>query len=728
MSNESPSANPQHSNARAVRRTVTSVVCLLLLSSLAAGCWFWSGSEKQRKLDVTIASTTSSHTELTGPLEKTSGYVGPEACAACHRERVAEFIQTKHFLACREPQADKMPRAFLTEQGRVPSREPQIEFEMTQTQEGFFQTAIRSTSGGVRSSTSRIDLQYGSPPNDEVYFSWKGDFLYELPVAWLHPQQEWGISTFNPDSGGDFSRPMSVRCLECHTTWMEHLPGTQNGFKRDHAILGVTCERCHGPAQPHVDFHRMHPDEQSGAEILHPGRLSRERLIEVCTQCHSNAIKHRGPAYSYRPGQLLDESYKTTSSRYPEENHVANQIQSLRESKCFQQSDSMTCITCHDPHHSSAAAPEIEAQASHSCTTCHQETACHARPQLPTGVQHQCVACHMPAHRKIQVYFDTTKDTYVAPVMAYEHQIRIDPMATQTVLWEWHKKQPGDENALLAKSLANSLYQHWNDEGDRRRQNSRHLAAADAYREALRFQSDPDVESKLKAVLADRSTIDVQSMVAARQIRQQQYRDAAITLEKILLLKPDQAQAHGKLGAVYATLGQKTRAVEHLEAVRQCDPDDAYGEGMLGWLAYNDGQYASAIEHYQQADEMEPFKAKLHFQWGLACMKMESWKSASDQFRLAVTIDPRHADASDALSQSLQKQGDFDGAIQSARRAVMLTERKRPEFLLQLAESLADNRQLAEAQQVAVESLNVTRPNDAELMLRIRRRLQEYQK
>ena len=149
---------------------------------------------------------------------------------------------------------------------------------------------------------------------------------------------------------------------------------------------------------------------------------------------------------------------------------------------------------------------------------------------------------------------------------------------------------------------------------------------------------------------------------------------------------------------------------------------------MLGWLAYNDGQYASAIEHYQQADEMEPFKAKLHFQWGLACMKMESWKSASDQFRLAVTIDPRHADASDALSQSLQKQGDFDGAIQSARRAVMLTERKRPEFLLQLAESLADNRQLAEAQQVAVESLNVTRPNDAELMLRIRRRLQEYQK
>ena len=195
MSNESPSANPQHSNARAVRRTVNSVVCLLLLSSLAAGCWFWSGSEKQRKLDVTIASTTSSHTELTGPLEKTSGYVGPEACAACHRERVAEFIQTKHFLACREPQADKMPRAFLTEQGRVPSREPQIEFEMTQTQEGFFQTAIRSTSGGVRSSTSRIDLQYGSPPNDEVYFSWKGDFLYELPVAWLHPQQEWGIST-----------------------------------------------------------------------------------------------------------------------------------------------------------------------------------------------------------------------------------------------------------------------------------------------------------------------------------------------------------------------------------------------------------------------------------------------------------------------------------------------------------------------------------------------------
>ena len=82
---------------------------------------------------------------------------------------------------------------------------------------------------------------------------------------------------------------MTVRCMECHTTWMEHATGT-NLFRRQGAIMGVTCERCHGPGAAHVEHHRAHPGEKSPSGILNPITLDRERLIE----CRDDAVSEFG--------------------------------------------------------------------------------------------------------------------------------------------------------------------------------------------------------------------------------------------------------------------------------------------------------------------------------------------------------------------------------------------------------------------------------------------------
>ena len=216
-------------------------------------------------------------------------------------------------------------------------------------------------------------------------------------------------------------------------------------------------------------------------------------------------------------------------------------------------------------------------------------------------------------------------------------------------------------------------------------------------------------------------------MVAARQIRLQQYSEAAVTLEEILRLKPNLAQAHGKLGSVYATLGDRDRATTHLQAVREHDPDDAYGEAMLGWLDTITGHYQSASEHYRLADEIEPYKAKLQYQWGLALLKAESWTEAEAHFRQALTIDPSHFQACLGLSQSLKNQGQIEKSIAYARQAVKITDRKQPEALLNLAECFAENKQLALARQAAEEALLAARQSSNELISKIQRRLMEYQ-
>ena len=669
--------------------------------------------------------TSMSHSERAPRADQ--GYLGPQACAECHRERVAEFSKTKHFAACCVPRDDAMPAGFLAGNGHFQSRIAPVEFEMGRSEQGWTQTATLQTPAGKQQTTSLIDLKYGSSPTDEVYFTWRGDRLYELPIAWLHPQKSWGSSTFDPDGEGDFSRPMTPRCLECHNTWFEHQPGTLNQYNRDTFILGVTCERCHGPGREHVTYHRQHPAERLGTAIVKPAQLSRERLLDVCGQCHSNAIKHRGPAFSYRPGQPLEESYRMATSRHPEEDHVANQMKYMRESKCFQQSETLTCITCHDPHKVSTSTTDHSSSAT-SCLKCHQIDRCSQRPHVPVAVQDNCAGCHMPARNKIQVHFETESDSKVAPVKAYEHRIAIYPTATQEVLYDWYRQQPGDDDRRKATELASTLSQHWIEEAERCRRDHRLLAAMDAYRNAIRFVPSAEIQSRLTEATQLRTAIDEKWFQAIRLIRQEKYPEAIVTLEAMLQINPDLAKVHGKLGAVYATLGQREKATSHLKLVATLAPDDAYGAGMLGWISFLDGNYETAIEQYKIADEIEPYNAKVHYQWGLALQKLQSWPSAEDRFRTVLEIDPNHFNACLNLSLVLRSQGKRDEAVSFAQRAVTITTQQNPELLLNLAECHADAGQTSKALQTIKQALLIAQKNRPELVPRIRRRLDELGK
>src|SRR5205807_1382783 len=42
-------------------------------------------------------------------IPRNPGYLGPQACAACHAARVAQMQTTRHFRACRVPRPGDMP-------------------------------------------------------------------------------------------------------------------------------------------------------------------------------------------------------------------------------------------------------------------------------------------------------------------------------------------------------------------------------------------------------------------------------------------------------------------------------------------------------------------------------------------------------------------------------------------------------------------------------------------
>ncbi len=632
------------------------------------------------------------------------GFVGPHACAECHAKRVDEFRQTRHFQAMAVPDASVMAKAFSSKEGTWQSPDPSRRFEMRQTDGKFTQTAVSTSGRDEQWTTTEIAFLYGANAGlDDVYFGWRDDNrLFELPVSWLHNETRWGQSPFDPSRRDHCAREATPRCLECHATWFEHIPGSFNQYVPESFQLGVTCEKCHGPGREHVDFHRANKDAKTAKAITHPGKFSREQSMDLCAQCHSNAMKYRQPPLSYRPGQSLDDYFLTLQTAHPEEDHVANQ-QYVRESKCYQQSE-MTCVTCHSPHHVETHHDTREPHP--SCVKCHEPSACKDHPNLPREVRNDCIGCHMPQKRKVQVFFHTDNDSYVAPVRRWEHRIAVYPEAKLEVLWNWYRSQNADDSKQQAEELGSQLVEHWEHEGDSRLESRRLLAAMDAYRNVLKYRAVPEVQTKLRQTIRRGLKKDELWYQALGLIEQNRYSEALPLLEQCREDRSDEARVLVKLGTVQAARGDRETAAKLLNEALRYDPNESGGETMLGWLAYLDGNSQDALQHFRAAEALEPRHVKLNYQIALALTQGQQFAEAKRQFEYVLTLAPNLAQAYQGLSD-LERRTNGKGAIPMAQKAVALSKAQDPYLLITLAEAYLADQQLDTAQEVADFSLAI---------------------
>src|SRR5262249_7740688 len=204
---------------------------------------------------------------------------------------------------------------------------------------------------------------------------------------------------------------------------------------------------------------------------------------------------------------------------------------------------------------------------------CHQPDTCGERPRLPAAVRDDCVGCHMPPRVWMNVHFHTEDDQYFPPIRRCQHRIAVDPVARQEVLLAWHRAQPGEDSRREAARLTGELVAHWLAEADRCRRDYRFLAAIGCAREALQLEPTKATRARLQEVVAVALKLDAELSEGLRRMEERRYPEAIATFQRILDVKPNWAVAHGKLGAVYAAVGQSGPAVEHLRAVARYDPD-----------------------------------------------------------------------------------------------------------------------------------------------------------
>jgi Cytochrome c554 and c-prime len=343
-----------------------------------------------------VGSTKLERIDEARKVSARTAYVGDTTCAACHQDRAETYFRTAHHRTSQLANRDSIAGTFTTDANTLKTSNPGLFFKMEVKPEGFYQTAMFGiASAALRSE--RFDVVIGSGRKGQTYLYWKGDQLFQLPVSYWVELGQWVNSPGYRDGIADFNRPVVPRCLECHATYAQSVPGAvpANHYKRDSLVLGIACERCHGPGGAHVEARRSGSTEATATDsIVNPTKLPRDRQVEVCAQCHGGPGKRLITSlFSSVPGVPLDN--------YIERDHFdpsanidvhGNQVALLQKSRCFQSSSAMNCSTCHNVHEWQRNAAAF----SERCLTCHKMSDCGIFAKSGAPITGKCVDCHMP--------------------------------------------------------------------------------------------------------------------------------------------------------------------------------------------------------------------------------------------------------------------------------------------------------------------------------------------
>lgn len=314
-----------------------------------------------------------------------------EQCLPCH-EKQKPYLGTAHHLTSQIAKKETLAGKFEEGKNILKISEPDVYYKMEAKKEGFFQTAMV---GSVPTTSKRFDLVIGSGRKGQTYLYWdKSDRLFELPVSFWIELDAWVHSPGFDDRVVNFSRAVQPRCLECHASAFEVVnePGITNRYNRSNYLLGISCEKCHGPGQRHIELNNAKNAKPVDQAIINPAKLSRERQVDLCALCHGGLGVGKAPAFSYTVGKdLKDYLHLETPKPNDAVDVHGSQVTLLERSRCYQAS-TMTCSTCHDVHQ-----PQRDASAfSEQCLSCHKIQNCKLFAKRGNAIAGKCVDCHMP--------------------------------------------------------------------------------------------------------------------------------------------------------------------------------------------------------------------------------------------------------------------------------------------------------------------------------------------
>ena len=724
------------------------MVVASVLATAAAGSFFFIRHREPARATVQDKNTDSA------------------ICARCHAGEAAGYSRTGMAHAFSKP--DAQSTVDVPAKGRLFCHAASgTYYELTEHDGRYYQRRWQDGFNNLPENVEELTIDYvmGSGNHTRTYLHRVQDgTLIELPLAWYSEDGgHWGMNPGFDNAHPMTRRPIAYECMFCHNAYPQ-IPSTAHRDLSANPIYistlpeGIDCQRCHGPGAAHVKAAQTPgvSTRQISSLILNPIRLSNDRQMEVCEQCHlettsrplPDRIRHynREP-FGYEAGQPL-ASFSSYLVRDPKKGRPDNfEIVSapyrLRQSQCYLKSQgALTCESCHDPHDLHKG----ETSATYYANICMQ---CHAA-SLPAKIalhQHpalgDCVSCHMPKRRTEDVVHaimtdhliqrrpppakelladrqevpDTPAYAYRGPVKPYlldrESLVPSDALYNATaqvidnsnleagipVLKEMIRMQHPDQPNFSIEL------------GDAMRHTEDLAGAIAAYRQAL--QSDPQssrAQRRLGVALGSAGQVDEALTVLQTAIERESgnpllwYERAVIEskagnpekaiadLRKTLQLKPDFADAQNNLGSMLAQSGNLHDGETAFRLALTINPYDSGTRANLGRLLAGEGDWKQAAFQLQKSVQLDPENANAHADYTVALLQLQRLPEAEAEARTTVNIGPKSARGHDLLGQILAQKGESMPARREFEAALSID----PEFgpaQLDLAETLVQQGQ-----------------------------------
>jgi Tfp pilus assembly protein PilF len=707
-----------------------------------------------------------------------SDYVDGAVCASCHEDIAETYRKTGMGRSFFIPTTANLVEDYAHE-NTVFHRPSGLRYTMVERNGEFFERRSQAGFDGKETNVmeERIDYVIGSGNHSRSYLHRAPDGqLIELPVSWYSEGSGYWAMSPGYDWKGqkDFRRAITAECMFCHNGYPEGDAGLERSIFLKKLSHGIDCQRCHGPGSAHVEaaMSSHATRELVRSTIVNPGRLGRERQLEVCMQCHLETSRHEPneqrafdrPIFSYRPGQPI-EDFKLYFEPAGQENHAGNETDDnfeiaqaayrLRKSACFRNSQ-MTCLTCHDPH-DIPRGQEAVAHYTEACLSCHRGIA-HQVALPPTST---CLSCHMPKRRtddavhvvmtdhfirrtqpqrdllapiaetptpegsvtRVALYYPAkTPPTPVAEISMAEAQAKDNGIPRlQALLEHYHPNSP-EPYLVLADAYDregnNAEVARWSRQALAKRKNFR-PAVVKLVPALFAIHQDAQATKMLEEAVERYPADDLLlSDLGNAYLRQGEIAQASVALDRALRANPDRSESHNLLGVVAVKQGDRPTGEHEFREALRCQPDFTGARDNLGSLLAEEHAYAEAEFQFEKAIEADANFAEAHHHLGRLLVLMDQLPRAATELREAVRQEPNEPQAHEDLADVLAATGYAAEAMTEYERVLALRP-DQPQAHLGLGMVLLGQHRAAEARLHLQAAANSSDPEIAQTARRV---------
>ena len=540
-------------------------------------------------------------------------YVGLDACASCHPTQASTFVESQMGRSW-ELATPANSAANFNDPEPVYDAHNDLYYQAMREDSVLYVMEYRlSGADTVHKRIEKIEYIVGSGHHTNSHIMDVNGYLYQMPLTWYVQEGRWDLPPgFYGPNNTRFDRPIPLKCMTCHNAMPSYVEGSEN--KYDFVPDGINCERCHGPGSEHIESVRSGGD--IAGSIINPAKLPIDRQFDICQGCHlqgASVNKANLTFADFRPGQALSDIENVFWPRYADSVRqfvMASHPDRLRQSACFQASENLTCITCHDPH------VRIEAMGENHyrnvCQDCHTGSSLPECPTPEAASGADCTTCHMPVSGSQDIPHVTITD----------HFIR-SPGSDTSVMGS------PDEAARLVR-LASLLDP-----------DPSLTEVAEGY--LTYYETVTNHPGFLDSALVNLTRAQARGANVTKQMIRTYFLQQAFE-EVIKLAQPpevmDDAWTAYRIGESYLNVGRPYDAAMYLnEAVRMA-PEHLRFMLRLASAHSQNGQQQNAIDLFTEALAANPKLTDAYNDRGFAYVLMGDAERAEEDFKTAIGLDP----------------------------------------------------------------------------------------